>query len=184
MPEIRKTTEDPIQIYDELSFVSKQDISPGETDKPAYTIEGKDNYVIGIEKNTIFAPHFINTSGEELDDSARLTLQKADPQGNPLGNAIIASANMGQFDYDEMLADPEYYKTTRESLILDEREFLHVYIDLPDGADDFDASASYLVIGDNVTRSAKPVFIRQKQALSSAQEQAVNQASSQQNGGD
>lgn len=180
MPEIRSTREDPIQIFDALDFVTKQDVSPDEVDKPAYIIEGKDNYVIGIEKNTILGPRLIDTSGDKIDGSTRITFQKADPQGNPLGNAIIAQANMNQFDYEKMLSDPEYYKTTRKSLILDEREFLHVYLDIPEGSDDFDADASRLVIGDNVTESAKPVFIRQKQALDEPQKEAVRQASSQQ----
>jgi hypothetical protein len=178
MPEIRSTREDPIQIHDDLSFVTKNDIAPGEDAQPAYVVEGKDNYVIGIEQNTPIAPEFINTNGEKVDESARVVFQKADPQGNPLGNAIIASANLGQWNYSKMRADPDYFKTTQKSLLLDEREFLHVYVDLPNGAADFDASQSRLTIGDNVTQTGKPVYIRRKQSLSASQQQAVQQASS------
>jgi hypothetical protein len=183
MPDLRTTTEDPIQIHDGLSFVSKQDIAPGDSNVPAYTISGKDNYVIGIERNTPFAPEFIDTTGSKLDESARLTFQKADPQGNPLGSAIIAEANLGQFNYAKMRSDPEYFKTTSKSLLLDEREFLYVYIDVPSGSNDFDASQSRLTIGDAVTQTGKPVFIRRKENLSTAQQSAVNQASSGGGGG-
>jgi hypothetical protein len=178
MPQIRTTGEDPLQLHDGLSFVTKQDVAPGETNKPAYTVEGKDNYVVGVERNTPFAPNFIDAGGEKIDESTRLTIQKADPQGNPLGNAIIAEANLGQFNYAKMRSDPEYFKTTSKSLLLDEREFLYVYINIPNGSADFDASRSRLTIGDAVTQTGKPVFIRRKDELSAAQQSAVNQASS------
>lgn len=178
MPDIRSTNEDPLQLHDELSFVSKQDIAPGETSKPGYTIQGKDNYVIGIEKNTPFAPEFYNASQNKLDEATRVTIQKTDPQENPLGNAIIAEGNLGQFDYSKMRSDPEFFKTTSKSLLLDEREFVHVYLDIPSGANDFSNTDSRLTIGDAVTQTGKPVFIRRKQALSQAQQQAVDQASS------
>lgn len=180
MPELRSTDEDPIQIYDGLDFVTKQDIQPGETSTPAYVIEGKDNYVIGIEKNTPFALELYEaTTGAKLDDSTRFVLQKTDPQGNPLGNAIVAEGNMDQFDYEKMRSDTEFYLTTAKSVILDEREFLHIYLDIPTGANDFDASASNITIGDNVTQNGKPVFVRKKGSLSAQQRQAVKQASTQ-----
>jgi hypothetical protein len=177
MPEIRSTREDPIQLHDDLSFVESSDVAPGEDAQPAYVVSGKDNYVIGVEQNTPFAPEFIDTNGEKLDESTRVVFQKADPQGNPLGNAIIASFNLGQFDYEKMRSDPDYFKSTRKSLLLDEREFLHVYLDIPSGSADFDASQSRLTIGDNVTQTGKPVYIRRKADLSNSQQQAVNQAS-------
>ncbi len=176
MPELRSTREDPIQIHDGLNFVSKQDVSPGETATPAVTIEGTDNYVIGIEKNTLFAPEFYNANGEKIDESTRVVIQKTDPQENPLGNAIAFQANFGQFDYGKFRSDPEFYKTTTKSLLIDEREYVHIYLDIPEGAAAFDASASRLTIGDPVTQTAKPVFIRRKDDLSQAQKQAVNQA--------
>ena len=182
MPELRSTREDPIQIHDGLSFVTKQDISPGETAKPGYVVEGKQNYVLGIERNTPVAPQFVDSNSEPLDESTRITLQKTDPQENPLGNAIIMHGNLGQWNYTKMRSDPEYFKTTTKSLILDEREYLHVYIDIPSGANGFSASESRLTIGDAVTNTGKPVFIRRKDSLSSAQQQAVNQASTQSGG--
>lgn len=181
MPEIRSTNEDPIQLHDDMAFISKQDISPGDTAAPAYTIEGKDNYVLGIERNTPFALELYDTTGARIDTSTRVVLQKADPQGNPLGNAIVAQMNMGQFNYTKMRNDPEYFKTTSKSLLLDEREFLHIYLDIPDTADGFDASASRITIGDAVTQTGKPVFIRRKASLDAAGASAVEQTST--NGG-
>jgi hypothetical protein len=176
MPELRSTEEDPIQIHDGLNFVTKQDISPGETATPAYTIEGTDQYVIGIEKNTLFAPEFYDTNGVKIDESTRIIVQKTDPQENPLGNAIAFSANFGQFNYEKFRSDPEFYKTTTKSLLIDEREYVHIYLDIPSSAASFDASASRLTIGDPVTQTAKPVFIRKKDTLSGAQKQAAKQA--------
>jgi hypothetical protein len=179
MPEIRSTDEDPVQLYDGMSFVSKQDVASGETATPAWTISGQDNYVIGIEQNTPFALEaYEATNQTEIDQSTRFTIQKTDPQDNPLGNAIVAQGNFNQFDYDKMRSDPDYFLTTAKSLVLDERENVHIYLDIPSGANDFDASASRLTIGDNVTQTGKPVFIRKKNSLNSQQQQAVQQASS------
>jgi len=178
MPEIQSTTEDPIQIYDELSFVTSQDIAPGVDYEPAYIIEGAEDKVIGVERNTPFAPEFRDSDGEKLDGSTRVVAQKADPQGNALGNAIVLDANLDQFVYEEMRSDPDYFKTTSKGLIIDEREFLHIYVHVPESASNgFSAAQSRLTIGDNVTRTGKPVFIRDKQQLAPEQREAVNQAS-------
>lgn len=183
MPTIQTTTEDPIQLYDGYNFVTKNDVAPGEAHQPAYVIEGAENKVIGIEANTPFAPEFRQSNGEKIDDSARVVIQKADPQGNALGNAIVLDANIDQFNYAKMRSDPDYFKTTSKGVIIDEREFLHIYVDIPSSAaNGFDAGQSRLTLGDNVTRTGKPVFIRDKNQLSDAQRQAVNQASTS-NGG-
>jgi hypothetical protein len=177
MPDLRSTSEDPIQLHDRLDFVNKQDIAPGENNKPAYWVEGKRNYLIGIERNTPVAPELYDTNGDRLDESARIVFQKTDPQQNPLGNAIILESNLDAWNYTKMRSDPEYFKTTRKSLLLDEREYLHIYIDIPSGSADFDASASRLTIGDNVTTTGKPVFVRDKGSLNTTQQEAANQAS-------
>jgi hypothetical protein len=177
MVDVRSTVEDPIQIHDQLSFVTVQDVDPGETQKPAYIVEGKDNYIIGVERNTPFGPEFYNTGSTKLDTSTRLVMQKADPQGNPLGNAIIAQANLGQFNYNKMRSDPEFFKTTAKSLLIDEREHLHLYLDIPTGSGTFDGSISRLTIGDAVTQTGKPVFIRRKDSMNAAAQSAANQAS-------
>lgn len=179
MPEIRSTDEDPVQLHDDLSFVSSQDVTSGEASTPAWNIAGQDNYVIGIEQNTPFALEaYEATNQTKIDESTRFVIQKTDPQENPLGNAIVAQGNFNQFNYNKMRSDPDYFLTTAKSLVLDEREHVHIYLDIPSGANDFDASVSRLTIGDNVTQTGKPVFIRKKNSLSPQQRQAVRQASS------
>lgn len=179
MPEIRSSSENPVQIHDDLSFVTKQDIGANSQYTPAYIIEGEENRVIGIESNTPFAPEFRDSNGDKLDDSTRVIVQKADPEGNPLGNAIVFEGNLSQFDYEKMRSDEDYFKTTAKGVLIDEREFLHIYLKIPSGANGFDAGQSRLTLGDNVTRTGKPVYIRKKSAMTAQQQAAVNQASTQ-----
>jgi hypothetical protein len=174
--DIRQNTEDPIQIHDDLDFVSKQDVAPGETNKPAYTLRGPRNYVVGIEADTPIAPELRQANGEKLDPSTQIVLQKADVQGNPLGNAIILQHNLGAWNYEKMRSDPQYFKYTNKPLLLREREYLYVYLDIPSGSADFDASSSYLTIGDNVTQTGKPVYIRHERNMSEKEKDLVNNA--------
>ena len=181
--DIRTTNEDPIQLHDNLPFVTKQQVAPGERHVPAYRIEGPDNYVIGVEANTPLAPEFRGASGEKLDASTQVLLQKADPQGNPLGNAIVFQHNLDAFDYEKMRSDSRFYRHTEKSLLLDEREYLYVYAHIPEGASEgFDPDNSRLTIGDNATGTGKAVYIRKKDSLNQTQQQAVNGASSAQGG--
>jgi len=176
--DIRTTNEDPIQIHDDLPFVTKQAVSAGERHVPAYKIEGPDNYVIGIESNTPLAPEVRDQNGQKLDSSTQVLLQKADPQGNPLGNSITFEHNLDTFDYEKMRSDPRFFRHTQKSLLLDEREYLYVFLHIPAGAPDFDPDQSRLTIGDNVTQTGKAVYIRKKDALSDMQRQAVSNANS------
>lgn len=173
---IRTTTEDPLQIHDELSFVTKTDVTDSENHVPAYEVEGPDGYVIGVEPNTPLGVEARDSSGNKLDGSTRVILQKADVQGNPLGNAIIFEHNLDAFDYEKMRSDPQYFKYTRKPLLLKEREYLYVYFDIPSGGNAFSASDSALTIGDNVTQTGKPVFIRELDSLSKQQQSALKQA--------
>lgn len=176
--DIRTTNEDPIQIHDDLPFVESEQVQPGETHVPAYTIEGPDNYVLGVEANTPLAPELRTASGEKLDNSTRVLLQKADPQGNPLGNAIIFEHNLDAFDFEKMRSDPRFFRHTQKSLLLDEKEYLYVYVDIPSGADPLDPQMSRLTIGDNVTQTGKAVYIRKKDSLNGMESSAVQAASS------
>lgn len=178
MPTIQTTTEDPIQLHEGLDFVEFQDVEPGDRHIPAVVIEGRDDHVIGIERNTPFAPTFVDENGEKLDESTRVIVQKADEQRNPLGNAIVLEANLDQFDYARMRSDTDYMKTTTRSVLLDEREHLFIYVDIPSGSNGFDAEESRITIGDNVTQTGKPVFVREKASMGARQQQAVEQASS------
>lgn len=174
--EIRQNTEDPIQIHDGLDFVSKQNVAAGDHTVPAYTIRGPRNYVVAIEPETPLAPEFRDANGDPLDGSTQVVLQKADVQGNPLGNAIVFQHNLDAFDYEEMRSDPQYFKYTNKPLLLKPREYLYVYARVPNGANDFDASESRFTIGDNVTQTGKPVFIRHLREMSEAQKKKVTEA--------
>jgi len=176
--DIRTTNEDPVQIHDDLPFVTKQSVAPGETHVPSYKVEGPDNYVVGIESNTPLAPEFRDSNGDPIDTSTQIILQKADPQENPLGNAIIFEHNMDTFDYQKMRSDPRFFRHTQKSLLLDEKEYLYVFLNIPSGANDFDPAQSRLTIGDNVTQTGKAVYIRKKNSLGQAQRKAVAQANS------
>lgn len=174
--DIRQNSEDPVQIHDSLDFVEKTDVSPGQNTVEAYQIRGPRNYVVGIEEETPVAPEFRTPDGEPLDGSTQVVFQKADVQGNPLGNAIIFEHNLDAFDYEKMRSDPQYFKYTRKPLLLKPREYLNVYVSLPSGANDFDASRSRLTIGDNVTQTGKPVYIRHLDEMSEKEKQMIQQA--------
>lgn len=174
--DIRQNTEDPIQIHDDLDFVSSQDVAPGEHNVPAYTIRGPRNYVVGVEADTPFAPEFRTADGSKLDPSTQIVAQKADVQGNPLGSAIILQHNLGAWNYEKMRSDPEYFKYTNKPLLLREREYLYIYLRIPEGSDGFDAASSRLTIGDNVTQTGKPVYIRHERDMSEQEKQLVKEA--------
>lgn len=176
--DIRTTSEDPLQIHERQDFVSSNSVDPGVRHVPAWEIQGPDNHVIGIEANTPIAPEARDANGEKLDTSTRIVMQKADPQGNPLGNAIIFDDNLGAFDYEEMRSDPRFFRMTQKSLMLDEREYLYIYLYIPNGATAFDTANSRLTIGDKVTETGKAVYIRDKTEMSGVQQQAVSQANS------
>lgn len=169
--------EEPITVDDTKEFVSKQDVTAGAR-AAAYTVEAPSDYVIGIDAGTVFAPFFVDAEGDKLDPSTTIIAQKADPQGNPLGNAIVFEDTLSVFDYEKMRADTDYYRYTHKPLLLDEREFLYIYLDIPDGTADFDAGNSRLTIGDKSTRKNQPCYIRQKNSLSGGQMDAVGQTSS------
>jgi len=174
--EVTQNTEDPIRVHDDLDWVSKQAVSPGEDNVPAYTIRGPRNYTVGIEAETPIAPEFRTADGSPVDTSAQIVVQKADVQGNALGNAIVFETNMDAFDYAEMRSDPEYFKYTQKPVLLKEREFLFVYLRLPQGADDFDPAKSRITIGDNVTQTGKPAYIRHMRDMSEEEKKLVEQS--------
>jgi len=174
--EIRQNTEDPIRIHDNQEFVEKQDVSPGQDNVPAYTIRGPRNHVIAIEQETPLAPELRDSNGEPVDASTQIVLQKADIQGNPLGNAIIFQHNADAFDYEEMRSDPQYFKYTNKSLLLREREYLYVYARIPEGANAVSASQSRLTIGDNVTQTGKPAYIRHMDDMTEEEKKLVKEA--------
>lgn len=168
--------EQPITIDDTKEFVSKQDVAAGSRGA-AYTIEGPKDHVIGVDAGTLFAPYFREADGSPLDGAAQIIAQKADPQRNPLGNAIIFEDTMSVFDQSQMRTDEDYFRFTHKPLLLDEREFLFIYVEIPSGSGGFSATDSRLTIGDKSTRKNQPAYIREKGDLAPNQAQAVSQAS-------
>jgi hypothetical protein len=174
--DIRQNTEDPIRVYDDLEFVSKQDVPADTANLPAYSIRGPRNYVVGIEAGTPLAPEFRDANGDPLDPSTQVVLQKADVQGNPIGSAIIFEDSLSGFDYEYMRSDPQYFRYTNKPLLLKEREYLYVYVDIPSGSNSFDATESRLTIGDNTTQTGKPAFIRHIDSMNQQEQQMVKQS--------
>lgn len=173
--DIRQNTEDPLRIHDNLDFVSKQDVAPGETNKAAYTVRGPRNYVVAVEPQSPVAPELRDSNGAKLDASTTVKFQKGDIQGNPLGEAIIHETTLDSYDYEKFRSDPQYFKYTRKPLLLKPREYLFVYLDIPSGANAFSASDSRLTVGDNVTQTGKPVYIRHKSNMTEEQRRLVEE---------
>lgn len=172
-----------ITLDDSKPFVEKQDVAPGDSETPAYTIEGPDNHLIAVDVETPVAPEFRDADGNKLDESTTFVIQKCDKQGNPLGTGIVLSDSLGRYDYENMRVDPDYFRRTQKSLMIDEREIVKVFVDIPENADaGFSAAESRLTIGDDTSDFGKPVGIVDKSDLNGAQAQAVAQAS-QTNGG-
>lgn len=176
--------EQQISLYDGLEFVSKQDVAPGDSNTPAYTLEGPDGYVIGIDASTPVAPEFRDVNGDKLDSSTRVTIQKCDRQGNPIGSAIVFNDLIGRFSYPDMRNDPDFFRKTNKSLMVDEREIVKVFVDVPSGAaNGFDAAQSQITIGDDTSDFGKAVEIMEHDSLSGAESDAVKKASQRGSGG-
>ena len=171
-----------ISIDDRKQFVASEDVAAGEK-AAAYEIEGPDGYLIGIEAGTPVAPAFRNANGEKLDGSTQVTIQKADRQGNPLGGGIVFDEQLSRFDYAKMRTDPDYFRHTDRDLMIDEREIVLVFIDIPEGAEGFSADQSTLTIGDETSDFGRPVEIVSHDALNGEQLAAVRQASTASMGG-
>jgi hypothetical protein len=166
-----------ISIHDDLSFVSKQDVSADDFDTPAYTIDGPDGYLLGVDSGTPVAPEFRDSNGDKLDDSTRVEIQKCDRQGNRLGGGIVFSELLGRFDYTKFRNDPEFFRKTKKALMIDEREIVKVFVKVPSGSNGFDEANSRLTIGDDTSDFGKSVEIVDHDDLSPAEKAAVKQAS-------
>lgn len=170
-------SEKQISIDDDKPFVSKQDVGAADANTPAYTIEGPDSYLIAVDQNTPVAPEFRDSNGDELDGSTRITIQKCDKQGNPIGSGVVFSDVLSRFEYNQMRSDPDFFRRTQKALMVDEYEIVKVFVDIPSGSNGFDASQSRLTIGDDTSDFGKPVGIMSKGDLSPQQGKAVKQAS-------
>ena len=165
-----------ISIDDDKPFVEKEDVAAGEKAE-AYTIEGPEGYLIGVEEGTPFAPNFRDENGNSLDGSTRVTIQKADRQGNPLGGGIAFSELLSRFNYAKMRTDPDFFRNITRDFMIDEREIVYIFVDIPEGTEGFSAENSTLTIGDETSDFGKPVEIVAHDRLSSEQLSAVKRAS-------
>jgi len=166
-----------ISIDDDKPFVEKQDVSAGDTETPAYIITGPENHLIAVDAQTPVAPEFRDANGDKLDGSTRVTIQKADKQGNPIGSGVVLSDVLSKYDYAKMRTDPDFMRKTQAALMVDENEIVKVFVDVPEGSNGFDAEQSRLTLGDDTSDYGKPVGFIDKSDLSGKQKQAVNQAS-------
>lgn len=174
-----------ISIDDQKPFVESSDVSANESNVAAYTIEGPDGYVIGVEAGTPVAPEFRTANGDPIDGSSRITIQKCDKQGNPIGSGIVFTELMSRFDYSKMRTDPDFFRRTDRDLMIDEREIVKVFVDIPKGAEPFSAEQSQLTLGDETSDYGVPIEIVSHSHLSSRQSDAVKAASqADSNGGD
>jgi hypothetical protein len=166
-----------ISLFDELPFLDVQDVPADDPDTPAYTLEGPDGYVIAVDAGTPVAPEFRDANGNKLDGSTRVIIQKADKQGNPLGDGIVFNDTLNRFNYSKMRSDPDYMRKTSKSLMVDEREIVKVFVDIPSGANGLDAANSRLTIGDDTSDFGKAVEIVDHDDLTEAETKAVKSAS-------
>ena len=176
-PNIQNAVENEISIHQNLSFVTEQAPPVDDRNIPAYKIEGPDGYILAVEEGTPVAPELRDGSGNKLDGSTRVILQKADRQENPLGKSIIFDESLSALDYNKMRADPDYFKRTTRDVLINENQYLMVYVVVPSGANQMDTGNSRITIAEETTKAGKPAFIREKDALSSTELNAVENKS-------
>ena len=172
-----QAVEKEITLDDTKPFLTKQDVPAGDTNTAAYTLEGPDGYVIGIPSGTIVAPEFRDTDGNKLDPSTRVTIQVCDKQGNPIGSGVVFTETLDAFRYDKMRNDSDYFRKTNSEVVVDEREIVKLFVDVPAGQPGFSAANSRLTLGDDTSDFATPVEIVDHDDLDPQQSQAVKAAS-------
>lgn len=171
------SAEKQISLHDGQPFIEEQDVPAGDPNTPAFTIEGPDGYVIAVDAGTPIAPEFRDANGNKLDDSTRVIVQKCDRQGNPLGDGIVFNDTLGRFRYKDMRSDPDFMRKTSKQLMIDEREIVKIFVDIPNGANGYDADLSRLTIGDDTSDFGKAVEIVDHDDLTEGETRAVKAAS-------
>jgi hypothetical protein len=174
---LTKPQDSKISIDDSKNFVTVQDVPADTPDQYAYQIDGPDDYLIVVEQGTPVAPEFRDSTGTKLDGSDRVTIQKCDKQGNPIGSGIVFTELLNRFDYAKMRTDDDYFRYTNRHLMIDEREIVKVFVDIPASENGFDAVESQLTIGDETSDFGKAVEIIHKDNLTDAERRAVGLAS-------
>ncbi|WP_049970565.1 hypothetical protein [Haladaptatus cibarius] len=171
---IGNNEEGEISIDQDKKFVTAQNVTAASPDTPAYVIEGVDNKVITILAGTVVAPELRDSNGEKLDKDTRVIIQKADKRGNRLGGFIVFNGTLANFDYDQMRLDPDLMRHTKQTVVLKEKQQLHVYVEIPEGANGLDEQMSRLTIGDETSDFGEPVEIVNWDSLGAPEQQAVN----------
>ncbi len=157
MANVTQPTVSKTRISEDSSFVEQK--TPNGQTVPAYVVEVPDDYVFGVERGTMFAPEFRDSSGQKLDGSTRVIVQVADRRGNVVSDAILMDIRLSELDYTNMRSDEDFIRELSDTAVLDEREELHIYVVEP-GSSNFDHSASNLTIGDatsNLSGAVKTV---------------------------
>lgn len=174
--------EQEIMLTPDKPFINEENqVTPGDTNTPAYHFKGQEGYVLFIPAGTLFAPILQDVNGELLDGSTRIIFQKMNKQGDKLGNGVVLNELFGKFDTEKFRNDPEYMRYTQDDLMLDERERAGIFLDIPEGAETFDPDNSHLSIGDTTSEMRTPVEVIDHDDLSPEEQAAVKRAS--QNGG-
>jgi len=175
--QINQTENTPAKLYDGLPFVESRAVPAGADEVYAYRIEAPEDYAIAVEEGTEVAPRFVGVDGEKVDPSTTIKIQKHTVEGYPLSDGIIFDELFDAFDYEEMCVEPAKQRKTTKSVVIDERESLHVMLSIPSGAADFDPDASQLTIGEDTASIGKPVAIKRKTEMSGQERRALNAAS-------
>lgn len=172
-------TEQQVTLGSHLPFVTESAVKAGASGEAAvaYEIEAPDGYLIGVMDGTNIAPELRDVDGAKLDGSTRITVQKCDKQGNPLGDGIVFTDTLDRFSYNDMRNDPDFFRKTQRMLMLDEYEMAKVYVEIPSGASDLDVGTSKFTIGDDTSDFGKAVEVIDHDDLSPEESAAVKAAS-------
>lgn len=174
--DIRTPRDGQITLDDSKEFVESYSADAGKRKATAYKITGPDNYVIGVDPGTPIAPELRDADGNKLDGSTRITVQKCDKQGNPIGSGIVFSETLSRFNYEFFRNDPDFFRKIKNGFMIDEYEIVKIFVDIPAGSPPMSADKSSLTIGDNTSDFGKPVEIVNHDDLTGAESQAVKMA--------
>lgn len=163
-----------ISIDKDKKFVTAQDVPADDGDTPAFIVEGPENYVVTVLAGTVIAPEFRDANGNKLDKDTRVIVQKCDKRGNRLGGFVVFNGTLGNFDYNKMRKDPDFMRHTKQTVVLKEKQRLHVFVEIPSGAAGFSAEKSRLTIGDETSDFGEPVEILAWDSLAAPEQQAVS----------
>ncbi len=174
--QINQSENTPAKLYEGLPFIESQNVPAGANEVYAYRIEAPEDYAIAVEEGTEVAPRFVGVNGEKVDPGTNIKIQKHTVEGYPLADGIVFDELFDAFDYEEMRVEPAKQRKTTKSVVIDERESLHVLLSIPSGAEDFDPDASSLTIGEDTASIGKPVAIKRKTEMSTQERRALSAA--------